>query len=114
MRVTVAQNAGFCFGVRRAVALAESQAALGPVVTLGPIIHNPQVVEALNEKGARPVGSVADVEPGSRVIIRSHGIGLGETDALKERGAVVRGAAGRGSGHGSTGCPRGFAAIPLV
>lgn len=89
MRVTVAKNAGFCFGVRRAVALAESRAALGPVVTLGPIIHNPQVVAALCEKGARPVEGVEDVEPGGQVIIRSHGVGLSELAALKARDAVV-------------------------
>ena len=89
MRVTVAQNAGFCFGVRRAVTLAEERAALGPVVTLGPIIHNPQVVESLREKGACPVESVACVEPGGQVIVRSHGVGISELNELEARGAVV-------------------------
>jgi 4-hydroxy-3-methylbut-2-enyl diphosphate reductase len=89
MLVTVAQNAGFCFGVRRAVALAEERAALGPVATLGPIIHNPQVVRSLCEKGACPVDGVEDVEPGGQVIVRSHGVGLSELNALEARGAIV-------------------------
>ena len=89
MLVTVAQNAGFCFGVRRAVELAESRAALGPVVTLGPVIHNPQVVEALRKKGASPVDGVESVEPGGQVIVRSHGVGLAELNELEARGAVV-------------------------
>lgn len=89
MLVTVAQNAGFCFGVRRAVALAEERAALGPVVTLGPIIHNPQVVAALRERGARPVEGVEGVEPGGQVIVRSHGVGQKELSELEARGAVV-------------------------
>lgn len=89
MLVTVAQNAGFCFGVRRAVTLAEERAALGPVVTFGPIIHNPQVVEALRKKGARPVEGVEGVEPGDQVIVRSHGVGLSELSELEARGAVV-------------------------
>ena len=89
MLVTVAQNAGFCFGVRRAVELAERKAALGPVVTLGPIIHNPQVVQALLEKGARPVDTAEDVEPGGKAIIRSHGVGPEVLAALEARGATV-------------------------
>ena len=89
MRVTVAQNAGFCFGVRRAVELAESRAALGPVVTLGPIIHNPQVVQALCEMGVRPVGDASQVEPGSRVIVRSHGVGEAEMTLLATRASIL-------------------------
>jgi len=68
MHVTVAQNAGFCFGVRRAVTLAEERAACGPVATLGPVIHNPQVVRSLEEKGARAVGRAEDVEIGGQAI----------------------------------------------
>ena len=89
MHVTVAQNAGFCFGVRRAVALAEERAACGPVATLGPVIHNPQVVRSLEEKGARAVGRAEDVEIGGQVIVRSHGVGKAEMAALHARGAVV-------------------------
>ncbi len=89
MHVTVAKNAGFCFGVRRAVALAEKRAALGPVTTLGPIIHNPRVVEALRGLGAEPVGSPEEITPGAQVIVRSHGIGRDELAALEARGATV-------------------------
>ena len=55
-RVVLARHAGFCFGVRRAVETAEGAA---PAVTLGPIIHNPQVVERLT--GLRHVDLVAAV-----------------------------------------------------
>jgi len=89
MRVTVAKNAGFCFGVRRAVALAKERAALGPVVTLGPIIHNHRVVEELRGLGARVVDSPDEIEPGAQVIIRSHGIGSDERAALEARGVTI-------------------------
>ena len=89
MRVTVAQNAGFCFGVRRAVELAEQRAALGPVATFGPVIHNPRVIEALRAIGVSPVESLAEVKPGSQVILRSHGVGREAIEALKAIGATV-------------------------
>ena len=47
MQVTVAKTAGFCFGVRRALELTQKSAALSPTCTLGELIHNRQVVEAL-------------------------------------------------------------------
>jgi 4-hydroxy-3-methylbut-2-enyl diphosphate reductase len=75
LKIRVARYAGFCMGVRRAVNIAIDSAQRGnaPVYTLGSLIHNPQVVEALKEKGVLPVDSVRGKPPG-RVIIRSHGI----------------------------------------
>lgn len=72
--VRVAPHAGFCFGVKRAVELAETAIQEGPrpVYTLGPIIHNPLVVENLRKKGLLMAEAVEDVEGGT-VIIRSHG-----------------------------------------
>ena len=78
-RVVLARHAGFCFGVRRAVETAEGAA---PAVTLGPIIHNPQVVERLTGLGVGSVGDLSDVPPGSRVVIRSHGVGQSAYRAL--------------------------------
>lgn len=76
MEVIVAQNAGFCFGVKRAVKMAfdaaESHGA-GKVHSLGPLIHNPQVVERLSEKGVQRVEKLDQIEEGV-VILRSHGV----------------------------------------
>ena len=74
MRVEVARYAGVCYGVERALKLAAEAAELGGSVhTLGPLIHNPQAVEALRVQGVETASSVADVESGA-VIIRSHGV----------------------------------------
>lgn len=59
MSITVAKTAGFCFGVNRAIQLVYQLAEEGKrVCTLGPIIHNPQVVEDLRQKGVRIVSFV--------------------------------------------------------
>ena len=73
MRVHIAEACGFCYGVRRAVELA-STAEKG-THTLGPIIHNPQLVNSLSARGVSPVDSLQDVADGSKVLIRSHGVG---------------------------------------
>ena len=64
-RVVLAKHAGFCFGVRRAVETAEQSA---PAVTLGPIIHNPQVVESLRAMGVVSVDSPRQLAEGARVV----------------------------------------------
>ncbi len=77
MEVTVAKSAGFCFGVKRAVDMVYQEAEQGrKVYTLGPIIHNEQVVEDLASKGVEVIEAPSDLEKlqGSTVIIRSHGI----------------------------------------
>ena len=79
--VTLAENAGFCFGVKRAVdeVYRQTEEGVGPVYTYGPIIHNEQVVEELEAKGVRVIGkdvSLQDVHGGT-VVIRSHGIRSG-------------------------------------
>lgn len=77
MKVTVAKNAGFCFGVKRAMEMVYQEIGKGkPVYTLGPIIHNEQVVEDLRQRGVQVINSpeeCADIEGGT-VIIRSHGV----------------------------------------
>ena len=83
MRVTVAKTAGFCFGVNRAVEMVESLAESGKkVCTLGPIIHNRQLVEELESKGVRIVEKPADAVWDEVLVIRSHGVPEDvETDA---------------------------------
>ena len=74
MRVIQAESAGFCYGVERAVTLAEETAReKGGCVMLGSIIHNAHVVRELEELGCRTVSSAEEVRPGDTVIIRSHG-----------------------------------------
>lgn len=73
MNVTIAKACGFCYGVRRAVDMAS--AAETGTKTLGPIIHNPQVVARLSAQGVVPVDSLDEVENGETVLIRSHGVG---------------------------------------
>ena len=73
-KVILARSAGFCYGVRRAVELAEQEAAAGErCVMLGSIIHNKHVVEHLAEQGLRQIDDPADAPAGCTVLIRSHG-----------------------------------------
>ena len=89
-KVTVAEGAGFCFGVSRAVKLAEEGAESGiKIATLGPIIHNKAVVEDLKNKGVRIIESPSDILPGETVVIRSHGISKKMQDALLDTGAKI-------------------------
>ena len=75
-QITVAEHAGFCFGVRRAIAKAEKAAEEGkPVCSMGSLIHNDRVATDLQEKGVRIIERLEEAEPGERVIIRSHGEG---------------------------------------
>ena len=90
MTVTVAKTAGFCYGVKRAVELAQQAAQDGkPCVMLGPIIHNAHVVDALAEQGVGCVNTPEEVPEGSRVIIRSHGESQAVYQQLRARGAEI-------------------------
>lgn len=86
--VKVAKSAGFCFGVKRAVEMVYSEAAKGKkVYTLGPIIHNEQVVNDLEKKSVNVINSVNDIKDGENitVIIRSHGISEDIYNQLKAK-----------------------------
>lgn len=76
MEIKVARNSGFCFGVEKAVSKAfnETQKNKNDIYSLGPIIHNKQVIGKLTETGLSVVNSIEEIEQG-RVIIRSHGVG---------------------------------------
>lgn len=72
MEVVLARSAGFCFGVKRAIETAESTARQGEAYTYGPLIHNRQVVERLEQNGLK---AIDDLQVGQgKVIIRSHGV----------------------------------------
>ncbi|HAQ55596.1 MAG TPA: 4-hydroxy-3-methylbut-2-enyl diphosphate reductase, partial [Anaerovibrio sp.] len=86
MEVILADNLGFCYGVKRAIQLAEDSAAPGQVTnTLGPIIHNPQMVAKLAENGVGTVDSLDEVKGGT-IIIRSHGVGPDVYDRVEAMG----------------------------
>lgn len=88
--VTVAKSAGFCFGVSRAVDLVFRAVQEGKkVCTLGPIIHNPQMVEELESLGVRTVDMPEQVQPDETVVIRSHGVGREVCAALEARRADI-------------------------
>ena len=75
MKITLAKTAGFCFGVDRAVQTVYNLLEKGErVCTLGPIIHNDQMVKELESKGVRTVSSYTEVLPGETLVIRSHGV----------------------------------------
>ena len=76
MEVVVTEKGGFCFGVKRAVKMAfdAAEGRTGPVHSLGPIIHNPQVVERLAENGVSQVTTLSEAEAGATILFRSHGM----------------------------------------
>lgn len=90
MEIFVAKSSGFCFGVKRAINIANKCASEteGEIYTLGPIIHNPQVVKNLESANIYAKKNINDVEHGT-VIIRSHGAKLDDLKAAKEKGLNV-------------------------
>ncbi len=90
MSVRVAESAGFCFGVSRAVELVEQAAGAGKnVATLGPIIHNRHVVQKFETMGVRVIETPEEAQPGETVIIRSHGVSRGVYEQLQTRGVEI-------------------------
>ena len=91
MKVIRAKTAGFCFGVDRAVKLTYDLLAQGRrVATLGPLIHNPQVVADLEAKGALTCNGVEDVPDGYEVVIRSHGVPRDVYEKISTRGLAYQ------------------------
>lgn len=75
MEVLIADYSGFCFGVERAIDLVLDRAKVSDcIATYGPIIHNPQVVENLENQGIKVVTSLSDINKNLNVVIRSHGV----------------------------------------
>lgn len=92
MDVIVAENSGFCFGVKRAVdSVYEQLEKGGKIYTYGPIIHNEQVVGELEKKGVQVIRSVEelkDIGEGT-IVIRSHGVSKEIADILKRQGLDI-------------------------
>ncbi|MBQ9938527.1 MAG: bifunctional 4-hydroxy-3-methylbut-2-enyl diphosphate reductase/30S ribosomal protein S1, partial [Oscillospiraceae bacterium] len=86
--ITVAKNAGFCFGVKRAVDMVFDLTEKGEnIATLGEIIHNPQINAQLSEKGVRIANSPADVaDADTTIVVRSHGVAKSVMEDIAARG----------------------------
>jgi 4-hydroxy-3-methylbut-2-enyl diphosphate reductase len=89
LQVIRAAKAGFCFGVQRAIDIAESTAMTSVTASLGPLIHNQQVVESLAKQGIKVIDSVEEAESGQTVIIRSHGVEPAVYAQLADKGVAV-------------------------
>ncbi len=85
--IKLAKTAGFCFGVNRAVDLVYSMLGEGKTVyTLGPIIHNPQVVADLERRGVVIVEEIGAVPQGAVIVVRTHGVPAAVIQAIQDKG----------------------------
>ena len=86
MKILLAKNAGYCFGVRDAVNMAYDTAEKhGDVYMLGHIVHNENVVEDLDKAGAKVVDSLSDVPEGRPVLLRAHGTHVDVVEEAKNK-----------------------------
>jgi 4-hydroxy-3-methylbut-2-enyl diphosphate reductase len=89
MKVLVADECGFCLGVNNAIKLAKKTLAEQQnVYSLGPIIHNRDVVDELSKSGLKTVDSLEQVEAGT-ILIRSHGATLRQLQQIREKGLQI-------------------------
>jgi 4-hydroxy-3-methylbut-2-enyl diphosphate reductase len=88
MEILLAKEMGFCWGVRRAIDIMEKAAdERGEIISVGPIVHNPQVVEELRAKGVRLDKKPEDAS--SPVAITAHGVGPQVLEEVRATGAEV-------------------------
>lgn len=88
LEIVLAENAGFCYGVKRAIEIAEEAACERSIKTLGPLIHNNQEIERLKKKGI--ISSSSDeVKEGDTILIRSHGVGPEVIRCLEDKGCII-------------------------
>ncbi len=87
LRIIGVDEAGFCFGVKRALQLAhQATEEHSEVACLGPLIHNSQVVEGLERRGMHVVDDIAEVSRGSAALVRAHGAGPDVYEQAQKRG----------------------------
>jgi small subunit ribosomal protein S1 len=94
MKIKLAESSGFCFGVRHAVSSAyrlldEATADTPPTYMLGELIHNEGVIGELKARGMQQADEIAAIPPGSRVLIRAHGVPPATLADLAARGCLV-------------------------
>lgn len=94
MKVELAKSAGFCFGAKRAVDMVYELLHQGrKAATLGALLHNPQLVEQLEEQGVKVVDKPADTPEGYVLVLRSHGVTAEVEDEIARLGLEVADAA---------------------
>jgi len=89
MEILLADKAGFCFGVKRAINTAFEAAAEERIYCLGPLIHNPQEVERLRRAGVETVDDFSSLKPGDFLVIRSHGVPPEVLVQARDRGLTI-------------------------
>ena len=89
MEIILADKAGFCFGVKRAINTAFEAARTGNINCLGPLIHNPQEVERLRKAGVETVDDFSTLKEGHSLIIRSHGVPPSTLEQAKKQGLQI-------------------------
>ena len=89
MDVLLAKSAGFCFGVKRATRMAfDASDSYRSLQSLGPLIHSPQMVKQLEERGIRVCKQVEEAD-GEAIVVRSHGVTAEEFAALQGSGKAI-------------------------
>lgn len=94
MTIKLANTAGFCMGVKRAVDIVLEIAQKSPnrrIYTYGPLIHNPQTIELLKKRGVFPIAHIDEIEPSrdTILIIRAHGISPEERKVIQDKGVTI-------------------------
>lgn len=84
MNVEISKTSGFCMGVSNVVSLVDDLANKEKkICTLGPIIHNPKVIDDFSNRGVKIIGKASECTPGSVLVIRSHGVTKSELEYIK-------------------------------
>ncbi len=94
MKVTIADHSGFCFGVERAIKITfdklnDNNVNKKNIYTLGPLIHNQQVVDELHSVGVKKINDLKHIEDNSTIIIRSHGVSKDIYDLANEKAVEI-------------------------
>jgi len=91
IQIRLAKHKGYCFGVKRAIEMVEKALEEGPypIWTLGPVIHNPVVVDELTKRGVRIANDISQVDSGT-LILRTHGTTLEERQKIPPNGSPYR------------------------
>lgn len=91
MQIIVADPCGFCYGVKRAIDIAQMNVKgyNTSIATLGEIVHNPRVVESLAQKGVQCKETLADFSAGDTVIFRSHGAAPQIYEEAEQKGLKI-------------------------
>ncbi len=91
MQIILAETAGFCFGVDRALKKAYENINNDKMLTYGPIIHNKEVIKDLENKGVSAVKKISEIsgQDAKKVILRSHGVSKAEEKAVRDKGVEV-------------------------